>query len=268
MKNRGPLAGIAVKSVMRLSDLFVTPRDLVTHARAIMRETGARVIPVLEGGRVEGIVTQRDIMKVTSTRSNITIAGVMSRPTFILTPATELAAAACEMVRAGIDEAPVVDSPTTRNCVGIIKIEDILIRLADALPADVRVSALMNERVVWCSEEDEVSTVLRLMEELNYSGLPVVRESWGKKKVVGIITRSDLVRGGFVRVSEESKKGRTAPKVRSIMRSPVITATPETKIERVIRMMAERNVKRLPVVDRDNLVGIISRTDIIEKFCR
>ncbi|MFN4132923.1 MAG: CBS domain-containing protein [Candidatus Hadarchaeales archaeon] len=266
--SRGPLAGMTVRSVMRSLNSFVTPRDLVTHARAVMRETGARVLPVLDGGRVEGVITQREVIKITSTRSNIFIAGVMSPLTFILTPTTELATAAREMVGGGLDEAPVVDGYSTRNGVGIIKIEDILAKLEGSLPQNLTVSEIMTRDVVWCSEEDEVSAVWKIMEELNYSGLPVVREEGGKNRIVGVITRSDLVRGGFVRTAEESKKGKMAPKVKSIMRSPAITVTPDVEIRRAIRLMLEKNVKRLPVSERGALAGIVTRTDIIRRFCR
>ncbi|MEM2192675.1 MAG: CBS domain-containing protein [Candidatus Hadarchaeales archaeon] len=268
MTGQGPLAGLTVRSVMRSLNSFVTPRDLITHARAVMRETGARVLPVIDGGRVEGIITQRDVIKVTSTRSNIFIGGVMSPLTLILTPTVELATAAREMVERGLDEAPVVDGYATRNGVGIIKIEDILSRLEEAIPQAITVSDVMVKDVVCCSEEDDIPAVWKLMEESNFSGLPVVREERGKRKVVGMIARSDLVRKGLVRTAGESKKGKTAPKVKSIMRTPVITVPTDTKVKAAIRLMREKNIKRLPVTDRDTLVGIITRSDIIRRFCR
>ncbi|HHW92169.1 MAG TPA: CBS domain-containing protein [Firmicutes bacterium] len=51
---------------------------------------------------------------------------------------------------------------------------------------------------------------------------------------------------------------------KEIMTAPVITVRPETKLEEVVTLMAEKNISGVPVVDEDNVVvGIISETDIV-----
>jgi len=55
--------------------------------------------------------------------------------------------------------------------------------------------------------------------------------------------------------------------VRSLMRTPAITVSPKVPLAEAIELMLKRNVGRLPVVDEGNLVGIVSRSDIIKVAC-
>jgi CBS domain-containing protein len=235
-----------------------------------MRQHGLSTLPVIDGGRLEGVVTQRDIMRVTSTRSNIPVSGVMSPLRALITPATDLSAAATQMADFGLDGLPVVQSLTDRTVVGLIKIEDLLRKLVNELPSQPPVARAMSRNIVSCDEDDEITVAWEIMERSRHSGLPVVRFDRSKhvKKVVGMITRSDIIRSGVVRISEESKKGRKPPKVKSVMRAPAITVPPDAPLAEAVELMLRKKVKRLPVVDRGDLVGIISREDVIRVLCR
>jgi CBS domain-containing protein len=255
---------------MRPISVFIGSRDLVTRSRALMRQHGLSTLPVIDGGRLEGVVTQRDIMRVTSTRSNIPVSGVMSPLRALITPATDLSATAVQMADFGLDVLPVVQSPTDRTVVGVVRIEDLLRRLVSELSSQPPVSRAMSRNIISCDEDDEITMVWEIMERSRHSGLPVVRYDRSKhiKKVVGMITRSDIIRSGIVRTSEESKKGKKPPKVKSVMRTPVIIIHPDAPLGEAIELMLRKSVRRLPVVDRGNLVGIISREDVIRTLCR
>jgi CBS domain-containing protein len=76
-------------------------------------------------------------------------------------------------------------------------------------------------------------------------------------KVVGIITERDIVRRVVAKGLSLTKT-----KVKNIMSSPLIVVSPTTPIEEASKIMADRNVRRLPVVDDKGLKGIITVTDI------
>jgi CBS domain-containing protein len=234
-----------------------------------MRQHGVSALPVIDGGRLEGVITQRDIMRVTSTRSNIPVAGVMLPLQALITPSMDLSVATKQIVNLGLDEVPVVQSPTNRTVVGVMRIEDLLRKVVGELPPHSTVGQLMSKDIVWCSEDDEITAVWEIMERTRHSGLPVVRHDRSKrlKRVVGMITRSDIVRSGMTRTSEESKKGRKPPKVGSIMRAPVITVSPDTSLSKAVELMLRKRVRRLPVVEGGNLVGILGRHDVIKALC-
>jgi CBS domain-containing protein len=269
MRLPNPLAGLTVGRLMGPLKTFVGPRDLATRARALMRDLRVRALPVIEGGRLEGVVTQRSILRLTSTRSNIPVAGIMEPARILITPSMELSKAALLMAREGLDETPVVQSPTDRTAIGMLKIEDLLRLIVEALveAPDVKVSDVMNRDVISCSPSDDLAQVWELMERENLSGLPVVEKAGGRLRVVGIVTRTDIIRSGGVRVAEESKKGRTPARVRSVMRTPVIVVESGAPLSRAAELMLTKRIKRLPVVESGGLVGIISRSDIVKTVC-
>jgi CBS domain-containing protein len=57
---------------------------------------------------------------------------------------------------------------------------------------------------------------------------------------------------------------RDAMQVRDVMRRGVIAVAPETPVMDVLRIMGAKDIGRVPVVDKDRLVGIVTRTDILK----
>jgi CBS domain-containing protein len=235
-----------------------------------MRSSGFRTLPVIDGGRLEGIITARQIIRITSTRSNIPVAGVMFPPQLIATPASNLVELARDMVRLEISNVPVVQSYSDKTVIGLIRLEGILKKIAGVMKLKPTVGDIMTRNVITCEPDNEISLIWGIMEQNHYSGMPVTRydKQKHKLKVIGMVTRSDIIRSGAIRLAEESVKGGRPPtKVRSLMRTPAITATPNMTVAEAIEIMLRRNVGRLPVVDEGNLVGIISRSDIIRMAC-
>lgn len=72
-----------------------------------------------------------------------------------------------------------------------------------------------------------------------------------KDKIKGIITERDML-----------KNFKKNSKVGSVMSKSVITAKPEDNVEDALEKMKQNKIKRLPVVEDDKLVGIVSLTDI------
>ena len=90
-----------------------------------------------------------------------------------------------------------------------------------------------------------------------YSGLPVVDD---KGKVVGVVSEFDLlkaIRGG---------KALEQVKAEDIMSKNPICVSENAPVEEVIDLMMKHNIIRVPVVRNDNLVGVISRCDILSSI--
>lgn len=91
----------------------------------------------------------------------------------------------------------------------------------------------------------------RLLLRYGHTGMPVVNGD----VVVGIISRRDADKAVMHHLGHAPVKG--------FMTSKVITVSPETPVGEIQKMVVEYDVGRLPVVERDRLVGIVSRTDIL-----
>jgi CBS domain-containing protein len=150
----------------------------------------------------------------------------------------------------------------------------------------VRVGDIMDPDPLTVQPHTPVEDVLRLMGEHNVPGLPVVNESG---RCVGIITEADLVLageegdlhlphyvqlfGGFLfleRLShfEERLRKAAAAKARDLMTEDPDTISPHADVREAARKVSEGGHRRLPVVEGDRLVGIVSRADILHALAR
>jgi len=98
--------------------------------------------------------------------------------------------------------------------------------------------------------------VIKLLSGM-YSGLPVVDD---KGKVVGVVSEFDLLK------AIRNGKALEQVKAEDIMSKNPICVSENTPVEDVIDLMIKHNIIRVPVVRNDNLVGVISRCDILSSI--
>ncbi len=142
----------------------------------------------------------------------------------------------------------------------------------------MRVREVMTTDVVTATKETTLKEAARLMLEHEVGGLPVVDP---EGRPIGILTEADFV-------SREAARGRrrrrrllglfldrrqpelvTAELVGEAMTTDLLLVSPETPLSEAARLMMERGVKRVPVVDEGGLlVGVVGRTDILRVFAR
>lgn len=78
-------------------------------------------------------------------------------------------------------------------------------------------------------------------------------------KLVGILTERDILQSIVEQGIDSS-----VVKVKDIMSSPVITIYPDTSIEDAAQLMANKQIKKLPVMDEGKLVGIVTSMDLMK----
>jgi CBS domain-containing protein len=117
------------------------------------------------------------------------------------------------------------------------------------------VKDVMSSPVVTTCEEDPTNHVARLMEE-NDLGCVIVTNK--DSKPIGIITERDLV----IRVLAKNLKPDIAT-AKEIMTAPLVTIEPEATISDAARRMSRLDVRRLGVLYKGDLVGLISSKDIL-----
>lgn len=137
----------------------------------------------------------------------------------------------------------------------------------------IPVKAVMTEKVIAVRQDTEIKEAARLLSENRISGMPVIDEN---ERVIGVVSEADILASAGIK--RESKirdilrhltgetviSSRRGTRVGEIMSSPAITVGPDEDIRETGRILEEKRIKRLPVVDREGkLIGIISRADII-----
>lgn len=117
----------------------------------------------------------------------------------------------------------------------------------------MRLRDLMTTDVRTCTPDTPLSEVARIMEEVDCGFVPVVDGG----RLAGVITDRDIV----LRAVAKNRDIRTTT-ARDCMTSPAITAGPETDAHEAADMMAEKQIRRLCVVDGGRLVGVVALGDM------
>lgn len=117
----------------------------------------------------------------------------------------------------------------------------------------MKVVELMNKDVVTCHPTEKLNIILNKLELFNIAGMPVV----DKGRLVGIVCQSDILRG--------LKNGTMAElAVSDVMTTDVVTVPPTESAVLVAKIMVEKHINRVPIIDNDKVVGIVTRGDIIK----
>jgi len=113
------------------------------------------------------------------------------------------------------------------------------------------VKEIMAEDIYFVHVPGNRSNALEIMREKKVSGLPVVKN--GTNELVGVVTRTDLVENP----DEEQ--------IALIMTRDIITASPNDDIKDVAAKMIEYDIRRVPIVEEGQLVGLVTASDLINK---
>jgi CBS domain-containing protein len=117
----------------------------------------------------------------------------------------------------------------------------------------LKVEDVMTTEVITIDENASVKEAADIMDQNEISCLIAVR----KGQAIGIITERDLLKRVIVE-TRNAKKTR----VEEVMSSPLEVVAFGTDLEKAVRLMFEKKIKKLPVVNNNGLVGLVSLTDI------
>ena len=112
---------------------------------------------------------------------------------------------------------------------------------------------VMVRKVVTTEPETTVRDAARIMTD-NHVGCVIIKKN---EHVVGIVTDRDIL----LKVAEGGTDFEVVP-VETIMTRYVVHIGPEATLEKALKFMQENRIKKLPVLEREHLVGIITTTDI------
>lgn len=139
---------------------------------------------------------------------------------------------------------------------------------------------IMSSEVITVKKDTTIEEIARILAGKNISGVPVVD---GNNRIIGMVTQKDLlykdveprfpavveILGGIVflngvkHYNEELKK-LVATKAEDIMTKNVVVVNGDLPVEKVAGLMVEKDINRIPVVEKGEIIGIISRADIVK----
>jgi len=275
-----------VEDVMNEEVFLIHENEQVNHARNLMLKHGINKIIVVDRDENPiGIVTGKDLTHklrgngpAWKRRSIDTIAvrRIMSNGLITIDVDQDLKEAVETMIHNKISSLPVFDK---EGLAGIITKTDLMKFYSSKFQNRWKVSDLMTKEVVTVNENHTIAHVIDVMEENNIYGVVVMFDN----EIAGVITSANISfaqvddpetgvsveRIYFIRQGAEGEDKRKAREISmltagDIMNEDFVKISPEEDAAKAAELLYGSEISHIPVVEDDNLVGIITRTDIIK----
>ncbi len=133
-------------------------------------------------------------------------------------------------------------------------------------PSHKTVRDIMQHKIVTISAGDTLSTVEDIMTLGGVRHMPVVHGG----KLVGVVSERDLLRASLSNLTEFGTEERRAflqvVEITRVMSTPPIVISPDATVQQAARALAEHKIGCLPVLEGDELVGLVTETDVLRYF--
>lgn len=243
-----------ISSIVSRDVITLNPDETLRSAIEKMHSSRVSCIVVTEDKKPVGILTERDVIQFIGDNIDLNttkLMTVMKGPIIAVSEEIEIPEAANIMAAKGLRRLVIVDKENVIT--GIVTQTDIIRNMSiDSFISLKKVEQIMNRRIISVSRKKKLLNAVEIMIENHISCVVVIKDN----KPVGIVTERDITKA----VTED----RVSENVEEIMTSSVMTAHKDTSLYDAKRLMVENNFRRLIIVDsRDNVIGIITQTDIM-----
>jgi CBS domain-containing protein len=241
-------------------------KDVVTITRDTELEEAAHtmigghissVVVVAQEDKPVGILTERDFIKKLDMKANpklkILAADILSKDLVTLPSNESLFTAHSLMKQHNFRKVVVVDNNALSGIITQTDLCRAVARLKSRLYSAPSVASIMTSKVATVSPEDKFANVKRLMAQKDLGSVVIVDES----EILGIFTEFDIVSEYYLNPNRLRNSYMS-----DFMTSPVVCITPDMNVPEANKIMLEKNFRRLPILDKGKLIGIITQTDV------
>ena len=256
-----------IKNLMSENVITIDKDQNLSDALKLLRKNNVSRLPVTNNKKLVGIISERDIAKKLGSSkyenmpaSRLHISSVMVKDVITVPQTMKLHEVAKIMLDNGIGSLPVMDED---KMIGIVSKADFTTLAVGVAFDKVTVKEVMSKEITFVTPSDRLIHARRQMLEANVGRLPVLSDN----ELLGMITSKDLMRA-FIdfrkKVPEKYQKSQIKEVlVNDIMSSNPTYTTPDATITEVSNIMIETGYNGLPVVENNEVVGIITQTDIL-----
>lgn len=194
--------------------------------------------------------------------SNGIVQNWMSSPVITVTPDTRLTEARRLMDENKIRALPVMQEGVLVGIVtrrGLLRLDlsqlDLQAWQKTTFLSEIRVKEVMSAKPITASPSSRIPKVARVMLENKITAVPVVSD----ERLVGILTNSDMMRF----IISECTSSKQKASVENVMTDEVVTIQEDTSLLEAHRLMGTMRIRSLPVFQDDQLVGLVTRTNLM-----
>jgi CBS domain-containing protein len=186
---------------------------------------------------------------------------IMTRDPISIGPKYSIRESVDVMTENGIGSLPIVDKE--EKVVGIVTERDFALALAGSL-TDETVGDIMIKDVITTTPGTPIESCSKIMVRNNLRRIPVVEEG----KLIGIVTSTDILRffgdkEMFASMTSNSGLDVLKRKISEIIKPNILVTESTVRLGDLCELLAEKNIGGVPVVDDDQLVGIVTERDIL-----
>ena len=245
---------LKVEDIMTKHVFTIRATDTIQTAAEIMSENHISCLPVLDDGKFQGILTQRDVLTgnadLEGAAGSTTAAQCVRRDVPTIPPETGVLEVGRIMEAQRIKWLPVL---AAERLAGIVTQTDVIGAITSLVKV-VEVGTVMKTDVTSVDAATTVSEATKIMTDQGISCVVAVHGG----KMVGILTEKDIL-GRVCAAGKDPDQVLVA----DIMSFPVTTVQPCHCLFTTHRTMDRMHIHRLVVTDGDRLVGIVTQTDIL-----
>lgn len=117
----------------------------------------------------------------------------------------------------------------------------------------IKLRDIMSREIASLNWDDTIERAAQLMKQYNVGSIPICNQN----KLIGIVTDRDITLR-----SVASGQSSTSNRVSEIMTSNPAVGSPDMDVHDATKIMSEKQIRRLPIVENDNLVGMVALGDI------
>jgi CBS domain-containing protein len=254
---------LTVSDFLTTEVVWVEPDDELGVVLGKMKKHDVHEIPVGRKGKMEGIVTFRELMKRHKLPPTTKVSTLMVTAPGIRSDTT-LPEAAEQLIMTGFRALPVVDR---KKLLGIISRTDLVRSLVEAGGLEgLKVRDFMTPNPQAVSENDTVEHAVHVMQSLGERSLPVVDKNRHLKGAIGMKDVTDLFAKPMNREHQGERAGaetKVELEVKSVMHYPPITMGPDGNLARAAELMLRNDVSSVIITDKDEPVGIVTKLDLM-----
>lgn len=257
-----------VKDVMT-KDVITVDKDVnLNHVLNLMKKHEITKIPVVEDKKLIGMVTDNVIAyKLGSIRkrgvpaSRLHASSVTDKNIECISPDTDVKTILKDVGKPGPTMLCVVEND---NLVGVITKADLL----PLVDSKKQIKEIMKKELHTVSPDDRVIHARRIMIDEDIARLPVVDQGM----LVGMISDNEII-FALANVKKSFPLGRQKHRldellVKDVMNTPALWTEPNTTVTDAASIMLKKNVGALPLIENGKVVGIVSRTDLLNTIPR
>lgn len=267
-----------VKEWMTKSPITISQYESLGDAKWLMNTRNLRTLPVVEGDKLIGVITRRDLLK--NDFSNIdlydesnhfnnpnfeNVGQIMTREIDCLNEDSALKQAVQLILGKKYNALPIINNQN--ELTGLLSTPDLfefLLSNEELTGVSKPVKTIMTKTLITLPPNAPLIQASELMEEKRIRSIPILENG----KLIGIVTRTDVLRALPAFAVSKAGTSSAGPiantPLRYIMTSKPITVYVNSPIKEAAQLMLSYKIHSLPILDEHNLVGIITESDLFQ----